>query len=709
MPTKEKKTTSKTTKKTATKKTTAKKTPIKKKPTKKAERKSSAAGKTLIIVESPTKARTISGFLDNNYKLESSFGHIRDLPKSKLGIDEETFDPSYVVPMKAKKRVNELKKLAEDASDIILATDEDREGEAIAWHLKEILNISEENTKRIAFHEITKSAIEEALKHPRKIEYSLVDAQTARRVLDRLVGYKLSPFLWKKVMKGLSAGRVQSAAVRLIVERENEIRKFIPETYFTVAALMKTENRQDDFETNLIKIEGKSLPKPGIKTEEEAVNIVSNLKKSSFTVIDTETKDLRRNPYPPFTTSTLQQEASKRLRLPAKMTMSIAQGLYEKGHITYMRTDSVNLSNESLTAADAWIKKTLGEKYATDTFRRFKTKSKSAQEAHEAVRPTNPSVTADDLYLEERDKKLYDLIWRRFMASQMPQAVFEQNKVIIKADSDKETYELSSSGSKMKFDGFLRIWPTEFEEKTLPYIEKNSHPILEKASFEEHQTEPPARYNEASLIKILEDEGIGRPSTYATIVSVIQERGYVERNEAKRFVPTQTGELVNNLLVENFPEVVDIKFTASMEEEFDRIAEEKTDWKKIIADFYLPFSKNLSEKYETVEKQNTDEPSDEICEKCGKPMIIKTGRFGKFLACTGYPECKNTKKILNQDLLVKIDGEPIICPKCNIGNIIKKKSKSRRIFFGCTNYPNCDYATWDDPSKPKKETKKEDE
>ena len=510
-------------------------------------------------------------------------------------------------------------------------------------------------------------------------------------------------------MKGLSAGRVQSAAVRLIVERENEIRKFIPETYFTVAALMKTENRQDDFETNLIKIEGKSLPKPGIKTEEEAVNIVSNLKKSSFTVIDTETKDLRRNPYPPFTTSTLQQEASKRLRLPAKMTMSIAQGLYEKGHITYMRTDSVNLSNESLTAADAWIKKTLGEKYATDTFRRFKTKSKSAQEAHEAVRPTNPSVTADDLYLEERDKKLYDLIWRRFMASQMPQAVFEQNKVIIKADSDKETYELSSSGSKMKFDGFLRIWPTEFEEKTLPYIEKNSHPILEKASFEEHQTEPPARYNEASLIKILEDEGIGRPSTYATIVSVIQERGYVERNEAKRFVPTQTGELVNNLLVENFPEVVDIKFTASMEEEFDRIAEEKTDWKKIIADFYLPFSKNLSEKYETVEKQNTDEPSDEICEKCGKPMIIKTGRFGKFLACTGYPECKNTKKILNQDLLVKIDGEPIICPKCNIGNIIKKKSKSRRIFFGCTNYPNCDYATWDDPSKPKKETKKEDE
>ena len=708
------------TKKTTTKKTTAakgsgaaktkktvKKTTSKRKVSTKTEY--DANGKTLIIVESPTKARTISGFLDNTYKIESSFGHIRDLPKSKLGIDEETFEPSYVIPTKSRKRVNELKKLASEAKETILATDEDREGEAIAWHLKEILGISDADEKRIAFHEITKPAIEEALQHPRKIENSLVDAQTARRILDRLVGYKLSPFLWRKVMKGLSAGRVQSAAVRLIVEREEEIRKFLPETYYTVSADLKTEDGKQDFEADLSKINGKALPKPGIKTKEEAEKITADLRVADLSTTDTETKESRRNPYPPFTTSTLQQEASRRLRLSAKMTMNIAQGLYEKGYITYMRTDSVNLSNESLAAAEAWIKQNLGEKYATETFRRFKTKSKSAQEAHEAIRPTNPSRGADSLHLEERDKKLYDLIWRRFMASQLPQAVFEQNKAVIEAKMGKENYELIASGSKLKFDGFLKVWPTEFEEKTLPYIEKGSHPILIKAAFEEHQTEPPARYNEASLIKTLEDEGIGRPSTYASIVSVIQERNYVEKNEAKRFVPTQTGELVNKLLVENFPEVVDVKFTASMEEEFDDIAEGKIDWKTTIGKFYTPFSKNLAEKYETVEKQNTDEPSDEICEKCGKPMVIKTGRFGKFLACTGYPECKNTKKILKEDLIVKINNEPVICPKCGIGNIIKRRSKARRIFFGCSNYPNCDYATWDDPSKPKKETKKQDE
>ncbi len=708
------------TKKTTTKKTTAakgsgaaktkktvKKTTSKRKVSTKTEY--DANGKTLIIVESPTKARTISGFLDNTYKIESSFGHIRDLPKSKLGIDEETFEPSYVIPTKSRKRVNELKKLASEAKETILATDEDREGEAIAWHLKEILGISDADEKRIAFHEITKPAIEEALQHPRKIENSLVDAQTARRILDRLVGYKLSPFLWRKVMKGLSAGRVQSAAVRLIVEREEEIRKFLPETYYTVSADLKTEDGKQDFEADLSKINGKALPKPGIKTKEEAEKITADLRVADLSTTDTETKESRRNPYPPFTTSTLQQEASRRLRLSAKMTMNIAQGLYEKGYITYMRTDSVNLSNESLAAAEAWIKQNLGEKYATETFRRFKTKSKSAQEAHEAIRPTNPSRGADSLHLEERDKKLYDLIWRRFMASQLPQAVFEQNKAVIEAKMGKENYELIASGSKLKFDGFLKVWPTEFEEKTLPYIEKGSHPILIKAAFEEHQTEPPARYNEASLIKTLEDEGIGRPSTYASIVSVIQERNYVEKNEDKRFLPTQTGELVNKLLVENFPEVVDVKFTASMEEEFDDIAEGKIDWKTTIGKFYTPFSKNLAEKYETVEKQNTDEPSDEICEKCGKPMVIKTGRFGKFLACTGYPECKNTKKILKEDLIVKINNEPVICPKCGIGNIIKRRSKARRIFFGCSNYPNCDYATWDDPSKPKKETKKQDE
>lgn len=671
---------------------------MKKEPSKTKTAKSKTKKSVLVIVESPTKARTISGFLGSPYKIESSFGHIRDLPKSKLGIDEETLEPSYVIPTKSRKRVNELKKSAAEAEKIILATDEDREGEAIARHLTEALGLNDKETERIAFHEITKSAIEEALSHPRTINEDLVNAQAARRILDRLVGYKLSPFLWKKVMSGLSAGRVQSAAVRLIVEREEEIRRFISETYFTVAADFHPENSEEIFSASLSKIDGKSLPKPGIKTEAEADKAVSDLKDASFSVIGTDTREIKKSPNPPFTTSTLQQEASKRLRFSAKMTMSVAQSLYEKGFITYMRTDSVNLSSESLSAAANWIKTALGDEYATDAPRRFKTKSKSAQEAHEAIRPTDPSKTPESLNLEDKDGKLYDLIWRRFIASQLPQAVFEANKVVIEAVAEKNKYELSATGSRLKKEGFLKIWPTSFEETVLPEIKKGSAPRLIKATHERHETEPPARYNEASLIKALEEYGIGRPSTYASIVSVIQERRYVEKNEAKRFAPTEIGEAVNKILVEHFPEIVDIKFTAGMEEKLDEVAEGKREWRETLSEFYTPFAKRLAEKYETVEKRINEEPSDEICDKCGRPMIIKSGRFGKFLACSGYPECKNTKKIIKPADEVKTEtGEDFICPKCGEGKVIRKRTKRGRFFYGCNRYPDCDYASWQKP------------
>ncbi len=656
----------------------------------------------LVIVESPTKAKTISKFL-GSYKVESSYGHIRDLPKSKLGIDiEKNFEPQYIIPVKSRKRVNQLKRDAEKAEAVILATDEDREGEAIAWHLTQALGLNEKQTQRIVFHEITESAIEEALKNPRGIDMQLVDSQQARRILDRLVGYKLSPFLWEKVMKRLSAGRVQSVALRLIVEREEEIKNFKPEEYYTISAILRKLKTKNVFETNLYKINDEIIPKLGIKTKDEADKIVDELNGCEFKVSKIDKKEINKNPLPPFTTSTLQQTASQRLRFSAKQTMRLAQNLYENGLITYMRTDSLNLSKESVFAAKNWIEKNLGKDYAVQAPRFFKTKSKLAQEAHEAIRPTRPDFAPQNLSgqasfkLEKNEARLYDLIWRRFIASQLPQARFDSTRVEIEAKNSKliAHYSLLANGSVLRFDGFLKIWQTQFEEKKLPPLEENENLEVKEITPSQHFTEPPARYNEATLIKILEEYGIGRPSTYAPIISVIQERNYVVKNEQRRFQPTEIGEAVNKILVAHFPEIVDVQFTAQMENEFDEIAAGKEKWQKVIKEFYEPFSKNLERKYEEVEKQKpVEEKTDEVCEKCGKPMVIKYGRFGKFIACSGFPECKNTKTIGMTDT----NGEKMKCPKCKTGDVIKRRTKKGRFFYGCSRYPECEFASWQKP------------
>ena len=665
----------------------------------------------LIIVESPTKAKTISGFLGKEYKIESSYGHIRDLPKSKLGIDiENNFEPQNIIPVKARKRVNQLKKEAEKAEITILATDSDREGEAIAWHLTEALGlgISKQIPKvqRIIFHEITKSAIEEALKNPRGVDMDLVASQQARRILDRLVGYKLSPFLWEKIMKRLSAGRVQSVALRLIVEREEEIRNFKPEEYFTISAVLQKSqilNPKSEIlntiEANLYKINNEVIPKLGIKTGEEAEKIVKDLEKCEYKVLKIEKKEVRKNPLPPFTTSTLQQEASKRLRYSAKQTMRLAQNLYENGLITYHRTDSLNLSKESIRQAAGWIEKNLGKEYAIQAPRFFKTQSRLAQEAHEAIRPAQPDLIPEKIKVKLfQEKNLYDLIWRRFIASQLPQARFDSTRIEIAAKNSLITnyYLLITNGNILRFDGFLKIWPIQFEETELPLLEENEELKLIKVSPFQHFTEPAARYNEASLIKTLEKYGIGRPSTYAPIISVIQERNYVYRNEQRRFQPTEIGELVNKILVEHFPEIVDIQFTAQMEEELDEIAQGKEKWQKVIGDFYQPFAENLERKYQEVEKQKpVEEKTEEVCEKCGKPMVIRYGKFGKFLACSSFPECRNTKTITM--MMTNDKGENLKCPKCQEGEIIKRRTKKGRFFYGCSRYPDCDYASWSRP------------
>lgn len=654
----------------------------------------------LVIVESPTKAKTISKFLGSKYKVESSYGHIRDLPKSKLGVDiENNFEPQYVIPTKNRKQVNYLKREAEKADKIILATDEDREGEAIAFHLVEALKLNDpKKIERIVFHEITKPAIEEALKNPRTVNNDMVNAQQARRVLDRLVGYKLSPFLWEKVMKRLSAGRVQSVALRLIVEREEEIKKFKADEYWTISAILKKLKSKLNLEAEVLKINGETISKLRIKNKEEADKITENLKECDFSVEKINKKEVRKNPFPPFTTSTLQQEASKKLRYSAKQTMRLAQNLYENGLITYMRTDSLNLSKESVSQAANWINKNIGKEYALSEPRFFKTKSRLAQEAHEAIRPSNPELSPENLKTENsQEKKLYELIWRRFIASQMPQAVFNSTRVeILAKKSGKENfYNLNSNGNTLIFDGFLKIWLTKFEEKELPDLKESEKLDLVEVKPEQHFTEPPPRYNETSLIKILEEYGIGRPSTYAPTISVIQTRNYVIKNDDRRFKPTEIGEAVNGILVKHFPQIVDLEFTAQMEENLDKIAEGKEKWQKIIKEFYYPFDENLTKKYGEVEKQEIKiEETNEICEKCGKPMVVKYGRFGKFLACSGFPECKNAKTINNT---TDEKGEKIKCPKCSIGEVIRKKTKRGRFFYGCSKWPDCDFASWKKP------------
>lgn len=660
----------------------------------------------LVIVESPTKAKTISRFVGEDFIVKSSFGHVRDLPKGDLGIDtEHDFTPSYIIPTKAKKNVTALKKDAAKADTIVLATDEDREGESIAWHLSQALEIDKLKKKnkdlkveRIVFHEITQSAIESALEHPRQIDENLVSAQQARRVLDRLVGYKLSPVLWKRYYRGLSAGRVQSVAVRLIVEREREIEKFKPDEYWTLTAMLQSADAKEiPIETHLIKIGDKTLEKLSISNEQEATKIVDDLQNAPYVVQNVDKSEMTRSPHAPFTTSTLQQDASKKLRFSSKQTMMFAQQLYEAGYITYMRTDSVNIAEEAIGKTKDYLTTTFGANYAES--RRFKTKSKSAQEAHEAVRPTEPNRTPESLQneLSPQQFKVYDLIWRRFIASQMPKAIFDATTIDVKA----KDYTFRANGLTMKFDGFLKVYPTKFEENELPFVKVDENLTLLELKPEQHFTKPPARYNEASLIKILEKEGIGRPSTYAAIISTIVTRRYVEKDRSRYFHPTEMGILVNDFLVEHFPEIVDVKFTSTMEGQLDEIAEGKAEWVPVIREFYMPLEQKIKTKTEEAKKEKAadEETTDKICDKCGHPMIIKRGRFGKFIACSNFPECKNVLKEDKPKVEPEKTGEK--CDKCGEGDMVIRMGRFGK-FIACSRYPQCK-----NTKKIKKETEEE--
>lgn len=702
----------------------------------------------LVIVESPTKAKTIAKFLGKGFSVESSFGHVRDLPKSKLGVDvEKDFEPQYIIPTKAKKTVTGLKKLAAKADEIYFATDSDREGEAISWHLAAILGEDPSKLKRVTFHEITDDAIKEAFEHPRVLDQNLVDAQQARRVLDRLVGYKLSPLLWKKVAKGTSAGRVQSVAVRLIVEREREILAFIPQEYWSIEASVQ-KNGSDAFLAKLFSIDGKKLEKLDIKNKEQAEGYVADLKKTPFIVSDVEKKTVHRAPLSPYRTSTLQQDANRKLSFSAKQTMMFAQRLYEGvelgtegsvGLITYMRTDSENLSPKFMEEADRFITKKFGQEYATGG-RKYTSKSKGAQEAHEAIRPTSAARTPESVkeHLEPEQFRLYELIWKRAVASQMSDAELEATRIDIGADK----YMLRATGSIIKFPGFLALSPEAVEEGLLPEVAKGDK--LGKISVEgkQHFTEPPARFSDASLVKALEELGIGRPSTYAPTIATVVERGYVERIENRRLKPTELAFMVNDLLVQHFPEIVDFQFTAKMEEEFDEVAEGKHGWIPVIREFYGPFAKNLATKEEEIKREDIiTDTTTEVCEKCGKPMQVKMGRFGKFLACTGFPDCKNTKPMAGKEETIIIPDEhkscskcgsptvikrgrfgPFIscsnypecktiigiekktgvkCPKCGQGEIIEKRSKRGKPFYSCNRYPDCEFALWSKPTGEK--------
>ena len=673
----------------------------------------------LVIVESPTKARTISQFLGSGFKVESSYGHVRDLPEKKLGIDlDKDFEPQYTILPKAKKRVAELKSEAKKSEKVILATDEDREGEAIAWHLIYALGLNAKQapssklqapkTERIVFHEITKTAIESALKNPRDIDENLVDAQQARRILDRLVGYKLSPFLWKKVARGLSAGRVQSVAVRLVAEREREIEKFKPEEFHTISAKFLKDSRE--FLAQLIKIGEKKLDKFAVKTAAEAEKIINDLKDSDWNVESIVKKEMRRQPLAPFTTSTLQQTAFAKFGFSAKQTMMLAQQLYETGLITYMRTDSVNLSRESIAAAREKIQKLFGNNYLEKSPRIYKTKSKSAQEAHEAIRSTLPDAEPESLRskLAPQQFKLYDLIWRRFMATQMSNAIFEATSADIAA---KSNYIFRATGNVLKFDGFLKVYPQKTSESLLPPLEERENLALKELKSQQHFTEPPARYNEASLIKALEEHGIGRPSTYAPTMTTIQVRRYVIKDEQKRLKPTDIGVLVNDILVEHFPKIVDLEFTARMEEDLDDIADGKKKWRPVIKEFWEPFKENLDKKSEELNKKEiTMEKTELKCPECGKDLIIRMGRYGKFYACTGFPSCKYTATIEGKDSK-EPQADLGLCHKCDTGKILRRRTKKGRTFWGCSNWPKCDWATWQNPQKnpPPPETLNDEE
>ena len=659
--------------------------------------------KDLVIVESPAKARTVGRFLGKDYDVKASMGHVRDLPRKKLGVDigDNGFIPTYTVSSDKRKIVSELKKAAASAKTVYLATDPDREGEAISWHLVEAANIDMDKTKRVVFHEITKPAIEEAFANTRDIDVDLVDAQQARRVLDRLVGYTLSPVLWSKVKKGTSAGRVQSVALKMVVDREKEIESFQPVEYWSIDALLGLTSEESMLKAALTSID-KGKKKPEINNEKEASEILEDLKGTGFKVSDYITKESKRRPSAPFITSTLQQEASRRLRFSASRTMTLAQQLYEgidmgsegvEGLITYMRTDSTNVSAIALTEAKEYITGKYGSNYALEKPRTFSKRVQGAQEAHEAVRPTSVLRTPDSLKdkLDRDQYRLYDLIWKRLVASQMAEAVYDRTTIDFDSNSSvsSKVYTFRSTGSVLKFDGFRILYTEgkddedEEEEKGLPILSKGQEMHCNELIQEQHFTEPPPRFTEASLIRNLESEGIGRPSTYASIIGTIQDRDYVRR-ERGRFIPTKLGIAVTEFLKEHFEDIVDVGFTAGMEKQLDDIAEGLIQWNPMLQEFYGPFDQAIeTAKLEAVRvpREKIDEESDQVCEKCERPMVIRGGRNGRFIACSGFPDCKNTRPLTIG----------IKCRECNVGELAERKSK-RGIFFGCTNYPDCKFA-----------------
>ena len=656
----------------------------------------------LIIVESPAKANTIKKFLGGSTKVVASMGHIRDLPKSKLGVDvEHNFEPQYINIRGKGDLIKELKKDAKSAKKVYLATDPDREGEAIAWHLSNILEVDKEKVTRVTFNEITKTAVQKAIKEPRDIDINLVDAQQARRVLDRIVGYKISPVLWKKVRRGLSAGRVQSVAVRLIVEREEEIEKFIPQEYWNIYVKLLDEKSNNAFEA---KFYGKNGKKLEINNKENVDKILNEIKDAKYIVEEIKKGEKKRTPAPPFTTSTMQQEASRKLGFTLKKTMSVAQMLYEGikipdkgsvGLITYMRTDSTRISEEARSAAKTHIVSTYGEKYYENRY--YKT-NKEAQDAHEGIRPTYAELEPDKIKdsLTKDQYKLYKLIYNRFMASQMSAAIYDTIAVTINANN----YDFKANGQNLKFKGFMTLYvegtdhEKEEENETIPELEEKQEVIKQKIEPKQSFTEPPPRYTEASLVKALEEKGIGRPSTYSPTITTILERRYIEK-EQKQLVPTELGKVVNKLLVENFSDIVNVQFTADIENQFDNIAEGKEDWKKMMEEFYTPFEENLEKVEKELEHVKIeDEVSDVKCDKCGRMMVYKYGKFGKFLACPGYPECKNTKAI--------VETIKEHCPKCG-GEIQVRKAKNKRKYYICENNPkSCDYISWNKPKENKK-------
>ena len=682
----------------------------------------------LVIVESPAKARTVGRFLGKPYRVRASIGHVRDLLRSRLSVDvENDFEPSYRVPNEKKEVVKELQEEVKKAGEVYLATDPDREGEAIAWHLMEAAKISKKQARRVVFHEITHDAIDEAFSHPRDIDMQLVNAQQARRILDRLVGYKISPLLWENVRNRTTAGRVQSVALRLVVEREREIEAFVPVEYWSIdAELAKREKKRRSFTARLHRIRGEEVD---LKNEEDARQIVDELEKATYVITKVRKGQRRRNPSPPYTTSTMQQEASRRLGFTAKRTMRIAQQLYEGmeigdeglvGLITYMRTDSVNVAEAAQEEARAYIAEKYGDKFRPTKPRRYKTKTKGAQEAHEAIRPTSVrrEPKAIKKYLTRDQYRLYDLIWKRFLASQMSSTILDTISVDVVADSKlqiadselmvitgdqlsaishKPDYLFRATGSSIRFPGFLVIYeeakdedeaPEEGEGKILPPLSTGELLDLLRLLPEQHFTKPPPRYSEATLVKTLEEYGIGRPSTYAPIISIIQTRGYVER-EDKRLIPTELGFIVNDILVKHFPDIINVDFTARMEEDLDLIASGEREWVPVLQEFYGPFEKAVKQAERTMENVDLGpQYTGEMCEKCGHPMIVKFGRHGKFIACSNFPECRNTKSYQ-----IKTG---VACPECG-GDLVEKRSRKGRIFYGCSSYPECEFATWNQP------------